>query len=214
MKLLCEKGSEISDIKKYAPSRRAFDENLKTDCRSIILAEIKNRRKRAAFDSFIERHIKYQPYIDRISQICYPSGEKIIAAPPVGWARADEVRDKFYFDEIFFYLHLFVSKVFTQAAADTLDGDSSIIVASSCRNHFSINSDKTSALMAVLTSYLKEFLQPRIIQCSTCNLEGLLRCSRCKEVYYCSSHCQRNDWKHHKVVCNSLPVDLSSPSLN
>ena len=213
VKLLCEEGSEISDIKKYAPSRGPFEENPKTDCRPIILAEIENRRKRAAFDSFIERHIKYQPYIDRISQICYPSGEKKIAAPTVGWARADEVRDKFYFDEIFFYLHLFVSKVFTQAATNTLDGDSSI-VASSCRDHFSINSDKTSALMAVLTSYLKEFLQPSIILCSRCNLEGLLRCSRCKEVYYCSSQCQRNDWRHHKLVCNSLPADLSSLSLN
>jgi len=214
VKLLCEKGSEILvDIKKYAPSSDPFDDNPKTDCRSIILAEIGHRRKRAAFDSFIERYIEYQPYIDRISQICYPSGETKIAVPPVGWVRADEVRNKFYFDEIFFYLHLFVSKVFTQAATNTDEVDS-IIVASSCRNHFSINSDKAFALMAVLTSYLKEFLEPRIILCSTCNLQGLLRCSRCKEVYYCSSQCQRNDWRHHKLVCNSLPADLSSLSLN
>lgn len=155
VKLLCEQGAEMSDIKKYLQHVDASQ-----DCSIIILAEIENRRKRAAFDLFIDRHIEYQPYIDRISQICYRSGEKKVA---VDWVRAYAVRDKFYFDETFFYLHLFVSKVFTKAATNTPDGVVSNIFASSCRDHFSINSDKTSAIMAVLTTYLKEFIQPRII---------------------------------------------------
>jgi FKBP-type peptidyl-prolyl cis-trans isomerase len=32
----------------------------------------------------------------------------------------------------------------------------------------------------------------------------LSRCSSCKSVFYCSTQCQRSDWKKHKSVCNEL----------
>lgn len=42
---------------------------------------------------------------------------------------------------------------------------------------------------------------------NTCRIceqtENLLRCSRCKSVYYCSKDHQRQDWKKHKLECPS-----------
>ena len=32
---------------------------------------------------------------------------------------------------------------------------------------------------------------------------AILRCSRCKSVYYCTSSCQQQDWKLHKINCNN-----------
>ena len=30
------------------------------------------------------------------------------------------------------------------------------------------------------------------------------RCSGCKQVYYCSSECQKEDWKNHKIICKTF----------
>lgn len=38
--------------------------------------------------------------------------------------------------------------------------------------------------------------------CSVCGAnQNLLRCSRCKQVYYCSKSHQTKDWKKHKSIC-------------
>ena len=34
-----------------------------------------------------------------------------------------------------------------------------------------------------------------------CSKPGNLCCSRCKTVGYCSTECQKKDWKQHKVNC-------------
>lgn len=48
-------------------------------------------------------------------------------------------------------------------------------------------------------------------QCPTCGSNERVgdasrysRCSSCKKVYYCSSECQLEDWKAHKVICKQL----------
>lgn len=40
-------------------------------------------------------------------------------------------------------------------------------------------------------------------QCENCSKinNDLLRCSRCKIVYYCDQECQRANWPEHKKVC-------------
>jgi len=43
--------------------------------------------------------------------------------------------------------------------------------------------------------------------CSICRVTGaerkLMVCARCKSVKYCSRDCQKEAWKHHKVMCMS-----------
>ncbi|KAJ6488955.1 hypothetical protein C8R45DRAFT_1097296 [Mycena sanguinolenta] len=36
---------------------------------------------------------------------------------------------------------------------------------------------------------------------------SLMRCSMCKNRFYCSAKCQKRDWRQHKWNCSVLPVD-------
>jgi hypothetical protein len=38
-------------------------------------------------------------------------------------------------------------------------------------------------------------------RCTECREPGELRCSVCKDAWYCSRTCQRKAWKHHKPEC-------------
>ncbi len=39
-------------------------------------------------------------------------------------------------------------------------------------------------------------------ECQVCkSIHNLLRCKRCKRVYYCSKECQRSDWPAHRNNC-------------
>lgn len=59
------------------------------------------------------------------------------------------------------------------------------------------------------------------ISCAKCNKlktellekgQKMSKCSRCKEVYYCSKACQGQDWKNHKQSCVSCPKKKSATS--
>lgn len=141
--LLDNKADIVDDIYEY--EREEGD-----DCRPIIVAEIEHRRKRAAFDSFIAHHIEYPLYKNSIYSICCPDGNMLRAEPAVGWSRAEDVRDKYYFDETFFYLHLYTGKIVSNATSDRY---SSIIA-------LARDSDATSTLMTVLSDRLKMYLRP------------------------------------------------------
>ena len=145
------KGAAIIDdnIESYEPNNDNGGEDL-PDCRPMILAEIEHRRKRAAFDAFIIRHIEYPPYINRIYSLCYPSGNLIVAAPSIGWPRAQSISNKYYFDEVFHYLHMHVAKVCTHASTNT----------TSSLTQLAADSDATSTLMTVLVDRLTMYLKP------------------------------------------------------
>jgi len=54
--------------------------------------------------------------------------------------------------------------------------------------------------------------------CEVCDEEpgpaGMLRCSRCRNKFYCGAGCQREDWKKHKMDCSLLPLmPLPSPDI-
>ena len=116
----------------------------------MIRVEIEHRRKRAAFDAFIIRHIEYPPYINRIYSLCYPTDDLIVAAPDVGLPRAQCISNKYYFDEVFHYLHMHVAKVCTKASTNT----------TSSLAQLAADSDASSTLMTVLVDRLKLYLKP------------------------------------------------------
>ena len=129
-----------------------------TDCRPLIFAEVEHRRKRALFDSFINHHIEYQPYINNIYTLCYPTGNRQVAKPPLGWIRAEAIRDKYYLDEIFFYLHLHVANLYSTKEKTGVIRRSSKKYSNSTGN-LANSSNKTSTLMIILTDRLKEYLK-------------------------------------------------------
>ncbi|ORY89341.1 hypothetical protein BCR35DRAFT_350341 [Leucosporidium creatinivorum] len=51
--------------------------------------------------------------------------------------------------------------------------------------------------------------------CQVCKKEGeTMRCSKCREVFYCSVDCQASDWKlGHKRTCKGVTKKASSPPL-
>ena len=38
-----------------------------------------------------------------------------------------------------------------------------------------------------------------------CKKDGIMICSRCKIIKYCSKECQVADWKRHKTECFKIP---------
>jgi len=117
-------------------------------CKEMILSETQHRLQRAAFDSFINHHIEYPPLINNIYSTCYPSGDLRIALPVIGWDRAEAVRNKFYFDEVLFYVHLYVAKSLAMKTNSSINA------------YLASSSDDTSTLMTVLSDRLKRYLKP------------------------------------------------------
>ncbi|XP_031410387.1 tudor domain-containing protein 1 isoform X2 [Meleagris gallopavo] len=72
------------------------------------------------------------------------------------------------------------------------------------KNVFSIDYDKS--LFNTLTP------PPQMRTCHHCGLSGSLRCSQCKQIYYCSVDCQKRDWSVHSVVCEPVKQNLSNSS--
>ncbi|KFV47240.1 Tudor domain-containing protein 1, partial [Tyto alba] len=66
-------------------------------------------------------------------------------------------------------------------------------------NVFSIGYDK---------SLFSSKSPPQTKTCHHCGLFGSLRCSQCKQIYYCSADCQKKDWPAHSVVCEPIKQNL------
>uniref|UniRef100_A0A8C6IIK7 Tudor domain-containing protein 1 n=1 Tax=Mus spicilegus TaxID=10103 RepID=A0A8C6IIK7_MUSSI len=49
----------------------------------------------------------------------------------------------------------------------------------------------------------------RSTTCHRCGLFGSLRCSQCKQTYYCSTACQRRDWSSHSTICRPVQQSLN-----
>ena len=167
IRLLLDSGALIYEKKTETIENKIF--------KQLLLDEACNRSRRAAFDSFIIHHIEYPLYKNNIYSVCFPSGTK--NAPPIGWLQAEAIRDKYYFDEIFFYLHLFIANsLVNQLPSHAIIAQSSCIAdtfglsKSHCKScsrkirgnsqYRAKNSDTTSTLMIVLTDRLKQYLKP------------------------------------------------------
>jgi uncharacterized protein len=64
--------------------------------------------------------------------------------------------------------------------------------------------------VSVALSELTAALSPLACVAAGCTEPGLLACSRCRAVLYCSQACQRTHRKAHKVYCNTLAVPAES----
>lgn len=57
-----------------------------------------------------------------------------------------------------------------------------------------------------------EMLFTDMRHCDQCNKMGqkreLLKCGRCKMVYYCNGDCQSKDWPSHKSICKGLCKEM------
>lgn len=203
--VLLKHDAEINhNLDLYAPP--VIEEGILADCRPIIEKERKRRGKllkKTIFDSFASHHIEYQPYKDHISKTCYPLGHSNHRMPKGGWIKSNLLLRKYYFDEIFFALHLHVAQVCTKS----IEKSNTVIVASKCTLASECN--KTSTLMVVLSSYLKEFLKPQN-SCAVCNKECNKECSRCRGAYYCSESHQLADWPLHKLICKPISNKLQN----
>lgn len=150
---------------------------------NIIEGEKRHRVRRTHFDSFINRHIESKKFVKLIYSTCYPSGDSLVATPEIGWSRADKVLNKYFFDETFYFVHLFVAQVLRKSENKE---------SCSIKEFLSRRNNKCSTLMTVLTSHLSSYLQPLPMNlCPQCSKNGILRCSRCKQVFFCSSTCQK-----------------------
>ena len=85
----------------------------------------------------------------------------------------------------------------------------------------SANGDKTKELQNLLsktqslgTQVVSQAaaLQTKSCSFAGCELDGTLRCSRCKRSWYCSQACQKRDWKFHKANVCITPAPVASSS--
>ena len=113
---------------------------------SAIISLIKSEQQRIKFYAIINVYIEYDLYRSLIYQRCYPTGNIKYPEPITGWDVAYRVTEKYYYDEIFFYLHMYVA-----SRVDSRE-------CSRNRERFASNSNRTYELMDVLTTELKEYI--------------------------------------------------------
>ena len=127
------------------------------DCIPRIRDEMDNRLKRSDFDTFIKRHIEYTKYTSSIYTTCWPLGNLTIARPPIGWSKAINLRDKYYFDEIFFHLHLHIANIYTKKTSKMSRSQSNY----SSITELATNNNDTFRLLTILsTDQLILYLKP------------------------------------------------------
>ncbi len=123
------------------PLHRAADNG-----HTAVISLIKSEQRRINFHAIINVYIEYDLYRSLIYQRCYPTGNIKYPEPITGWDVAYRVTEKYYYDEIFFYLHIYVA-----SRVDSRE-------CSRNRERFASSSNRTYELMSVLTSKLKEYI--------------------------------------------------------
>ena len=113
---------------------------------TAIISLFKSEQKRIKFVSIIDVYVEYDLYRSVIYQKLYPTGNIKFPEPITGWDIAYKVTKKYYYDEIFFYLHMYVA-----SRVDSRE-------CSRNRERFASNSNRTYELMDVLRSKIQEYV--------------------------------------------------------
>ena len=116
-----------------------------------MISLLNSEQQRINLCALISVYIEYDLYRSLIYQKCYPTGNIRFPEPITGWDIAYKVTEKYYYDEIFFYLHMYVA-----SRVDSRE-------CSRNRERFASNSDRTYELMGVLTSKLQEYIKLDIV---------------------------------------------------
>jgi ankyrin repeat protein len=155
LRILCDHGAIIDkNLIENIEEKVAF--NRENDItKKMLLDEIENRLRRKAFEFFTDHYIENKHYKNKIYEICYPN-DTIVALPSIGWLKAEKLRDKYYHEEIFFYIHLQVAK--TIMKSNNINISECDITISECKNYFAKNDNKTFTLMSIITDRLKEVI--------------------------------------------------------
>jgi len=189
--LLLNKSAKMSTYEIWKVKESMTDDDI-TETKKQMIGEVlemiederRHQVRRAHFDSFINRFIESKKFVKLIYSTCFPSEEaQVVSSPEIGWPKADSIVTKYYFDEVFFYVHLFVAQVLRESQNKQ-----------NCdiKYFFSTENDKCSTLMTILTTHMFSYLQPFPVNlCPHCSQKGKFRCSRCKRVFFCSSACQK-----------------------
>ena len=119
------------------------------ESKQMIIEEMDNRRKKIIFENFINHHIEYPIYRERIYSIAFPDTRVF---PSDGWLFAQKVSNKYYFKEVLFYLHLYIAKVNSKQTG--------ISNATSLKQNMNENDDKTFTIFNVMAGSIIEYLQP------------------------------------------------------
>ncbi|KRT82900.1 hypothetical protein AMK59_4797, partial [Oryctes borbonicus] len=70
-----------------------------------------------------------------------------------------------------------------------------------CRNRTELMEIAQGLCAAYNTDLLEKFQHKEEKHCSKCGKVAIQRCSRCKNIWYCSRSCQVDDWDSHKMNC-------------
>ena len=67
--------------------------------------------------------------------------------------------------------------------------------------------EQATKLAATYDLDMLESLLPEDPKCAKCGEVAVMRCSRCKNEWYCRRQCQVEHWKKHKSMCNIISDD-------
>ena len=126
------------------------------------------KQRRIDFDMFVTKYIEYKPWRDNIYSACFPGGSNQIL-PPIGWQRAEELRDKYYYDEILFLVQLHIAKLYSSSLPNLSELSTTPIKNSSDSYKLLYLAKKSNKIylspaMTIISPMVKEFLKPESFQ--------------------------------------------------
>ena len=120
-----------------------------------VISLIKSEEQRKKFYTLVSIYIQYNPYRSIIYSTCYPSTNTRFPEPVVGWNDSYSITEKYYFSEVLFYLHMYISS--NEHSREC----------SQNRERFANNCNRTFELVVLLRRELREYISldiPKLLE--------------------------------------------------